>query len=149
MSWSYSVATISTATKFVFLMFHSINLSIYTVLSYRIFQVYMYNDLHVYSIKKNQWTRIRAPKPPPPRTFHQAAIVSRSGGELWVFGGEFSSPSQSQFHHYNDLWMFSFGTRQWQKIQAPNGPSPRSGHRMVVLKKHLLVFGGYYDNLRF
>lgn len=131
----------------------------------------MFNDLHVYSLKKGQWTRVRAPKPPPPRTFHQSAVLSRSGGELWVFGGEFSSPSQAQFHHYNDLWMFNLATRQWQKvsirlfylnkknfslellnntfkIQAPNGPSPRSGHRMAVLKKHLVVFGGYYDNLR-
>lgn len=111
-------------------------------------KVYMYNDLNIFSLKKRQWTRIRAPKGPAPRTFHQSVLVSRQGGELWVFGGEFSSPSQSQFHHYNDLWVFRFATRQWQKIQAPNGPSPRSGHRMVVLKKHLLVFGGYYDNLR-
>lgn len=109
----------------------------------------MFNDLHIYSIKKQQWTRIKAPKAPPPRTFHQSVVVSRNAGELWVFGGEFSSPSQSQFHHYNDLWMFSFQTKAWQKIPALNGPSPRSGHRMVVLKKHLLIFGGYYDNLRY
>ncbi len=33
-------------------------------------------------------------------------------------------------------------------LRAPNAPSARSGHRMVVLKKYLVIFGGYYDNLR-
>lgn len=28
---------------------------------------------------------------------------------------------------------------------AQNGPSPRSGHRMVAIKKKLYVFGGFYD----
>lgn len=111
-------------------------------------KVAMYNDLFIYSIKKNQWTRIRAPNGPAPRTFHQSAFVSRNGGELWVFGGEFSSPSQSQFYHYNDLWCFQFQSKTWKKIAASNGPSARSGHRMVVMKKYLVVFGGYYDNLR-
>lgn len=32
--------------------------------------------------------------------------------------------------------------------RAPNGPSARSGHRMVHSKKQLIVFGGFYDNLR-
>lgn len=111
-------------------------------------KVAMYNDLFLYSIKKNQWTRIKAPNGPAPRTFHQAAYVSRNGGELWVFGGEFSSPSQSQFYHYNDLWCFQLQSKQWKKITAPGGPSARSGHRMVVMKKYLVIFGGYYDNLR-
>lgn len=29
---------------------------------------------------------------------------------------------------------------------ATLGPSSRSGHRMVVSKKNLVVFGGYHDN---
>lgn len=32
--------------------------------------------------------------------------------------------------------------------RALNGPSARSGHRMVHVKKQLIVFGGFYDNLR-
>lgn len=39
-------------------------------------------------------------------------------------------------------------TKHWEKITAPNGPSARSGHRMVYLKKQLIVFGGFHDNLR-
>lgn len=50
-----------------------------------------------------------------------------------------------QFYHYKDLWVFRLATRTWEKIAAKNGPSPRSGHRMIALKKKLYVFGGFYD----
>lgn len=40
----------------------------------------------------------------------------------------------------------SLKTRKWEKINAPNGPSARSGHRMTVAKKKLFVFGGFHDN---
>lgn len=73
---------------------------------------------------------------------------SANKGQLWVFGGEFASPTQSQFYHYKDLWVLHLATNQWEKIASPNGPSARSGHRMVYLKKHLIVFGGFHDNLR-
>ena len=31
-------------------------------------------------------------------------------------------------------------------LRASLGPSSRSGHRMVLSKKQLIVFGGYHDN---
>ena len=31
----------------------------------------MYNDLYIYNIKKNQWSLLKAPNPPPPRSSHQ------------------------------------------------------------------------------
>ncbi|KAH0821610.1 hypothetical protein GEV33_001181 [Tenebrio molitor] len=74
--------------------------------------------------------------------------TSSNKGQLWLFGGEFASPSQAQFYHYRDLWVYHMATKQWEKIQAPNGPSARSGHRMVYVKKNLIVFGGFHDNLR-
>lgn len=40
----------------------------------------------------------------------------------------------------------SLKTRSWEKITTSNGPSARSGHRMVVSKKKLFIFGGFYDN---
>lgn len=40
----------------------------------------------------------------------------QGGGQLWVFGGEFTSQSQSQFHHFKDLWVFHFKTKKWEKI---------------------------------
>ena len=65
-----------------------------------------------------------------------------------MFGGEFVSPSESQFYHYKDLWCFHFSSKRWEKITAPGGPSSRSGHRMVVVKKLIIVFGGFHDNTR-
>ena len=71
---------------------------------------------------------------------------AQNGGELYLFGGEFASPSSMQFYHYKDLWRYSLATKKWDKIQAPNGPSARSGHRMVLHKKKIFLFGGFHDN---
>ena len=65
--------------------------------------------------------------------FHTAVVTAQSGGQMWVFGGEYASPSESQFHHYKDLWVFHFNSRRWEKIVAKDGPSSRSGHRMVLV----------------
>ncbi|XP_064610949.1 kelch domain-containing protein 4-like [Liolophura sinensis] len=111
-------------------------------------KMHMYNDLLFYNIKKNEWLKMTAPNAPPPRSSHQAVGLSQGGGQLWVFGGEFSSPTQSQFYHYKDLWVFHLREKRWEKVNSPGGPSSRSGHRMVSLKKHLFVFGGFHDNIR-
>ena len=50
--------------------------------------------------------QISSPNTPPPRCSHQAVMLPLGGGQMWVFGGEFASPSQSQFYHYKDLWVF-------------------------------------------
>jgi len=108
----------------------------------------MFNELLIYNIKRSEWTQILSPGGPPPRSSHQSVVVSQAGGQLWVFGGEFTSPTESQFYHYKDLWCFHFSSKRWEKVTAPGGPSARSGHRMVVYKKWLIVFGGFHDNLR-
>jgi len=108
----------------------------------------VYNDLFFYTIKQDRWIKLTSPGGPPPRTAHQTVALSQAGGQLWVFGGEFTSTTQSQFYHYKDLWVFHFKTKQWEKISATGGPSSRSGHRMVAVKKQLIVFGGFHDNAR-
>lgn len=111
-------------------------------------QTLVYGDMFFYNINKQEWTLIKAPCAPPPRCSHQTVATAANNGELWVFGGEFTSPSESQFYHYRDLWVFRFSNKKWEKIMAPNGPSARSGHRMVHTKKQLLVFGGFHDDQR-
>lgn len=111
-------------------------------------QTFIYNDLYFFNISSNTWTLLKAPAGPPPRCGHQMVATSANKGQLWLFGGEFASPTQSQFYHYRDLWVYHIGAKQWEKISAPNGPSARSGHRMVHVKKQLIVFGGFHDNLR-
>uniref|UniRef100_A0A1B0DRD9 Kelch domain-containing protein 4 n=1 Tax=Phlebotomus papatasi TaxID=29031 RepID=A0A1B0DRD9_PHLPP len=106
----------------------------------------VYDDLFMYNIAKDSWTVLRGGDKPLPRSGHQMVATATDGGQLWMFGGEYSSPSQLQFHHYSDLWVFRIKERQWEKIPASGGPSARSGHRMVLLKKRLFVFGGFHDN---
>uniref|UniRef100_A0A3Q2Q9L3 Kelch domain containing 4 n=1 Tax=Fundulus heteroclitus TaxID=8078 RepID=A0A3Q2Q9L3_FUNHE len=79
---------------------------------------------------------------------HQAVVVPQGGGQLWVFGGEFASPNGEQFYHYKDLWVLHLATHTWENIKAPGGPSGRSGHRMVLSKRQLLVFGGFHESTR-
>lgn len=111
-------------------------------------EMFMYNDLYFYNIKKNEWHKVTAPGAPPPRSSHQAVMLKQGGGQLWIFGGEFSNRTQSQFYHFKDLWMYSLKEKKWDKIKCVGGPSARSGHRMVAYKKMLVLFGGFNDNTR-
>ncbi|XP_034542604.1 kelch domain-containing protein 4 [Notolabrus celidotus] len=111
-------------------------------------KTYLYNDLYFYNIKKKSWVKSEIPNPPPPRCSHQAVVAPQGGGQLWVFGGEFASPNGEQFYHYKDLWVLHLATNTWENIKAPGGPSGRSGHRMVLCKNQLLVFGGFHESTR-
>ncbi|GAB0092187.1 kelch domain-containing protein 4 [Sergentomyia squamirostris] len=107
----------------------------------------VYDDLFMYNIAKDGWTVLRGGgERPLPRCGHQMVATATDGGQLWLHGGEYSSPSQLQFHHYSDLWVFRLKSRLWEKISAAGGPTARSGHRMVLLKKRLFIFGGFHDN---
>uniref|UniRef100_A0A1Q3FDW4 Kelch domain-containing protein 4 n=1 Tax=Culex tarsalis TaxID=7177 RepID=A0A1Q3FDW4_CULTA len=106
----------------------------------------IYGDFFNYNVAKNEWKALKSSICPAPRSGHQMVSGSTDGGQIWLFGGEFASPSQLQFYHYKDLWVYRIAKKQWEKITAANGPSARSGHRMVVTKKKLFVFGGFHDN---
>lgn len=55
--------------------------------------------------------------------------------------GEFSSPKQGTFYHYNDFWHLDPSTREWTRIETKGkGPPARSGHRMTYFKVFLLLF---------
>ncbi|GFS88950.1 kelch domain-containing protein 4 [Nephila pilipes] len=107
----------------------------------------MFNDIHFYNIKKGHWSILHTPVKPPPRSSHQAVVLSQKGGQLWVFGGEFSGPSRSVFYHYKDLWVFHFAEKRWEEVKAPGAPSSRSGHRMTVRHKQIVIFGGFRETI--
>ncbi|TRZ02919.1 hypothetical protein DNTS_024205 [Danionella cerebrum] len=111
-------------------------------------KTFLYNELYFYNIKKNTWVMTEIPNPPPRRCAQQAVVVPQGGGQMWLFGGEFASPDGEQFYHYKDLWVLHLGTRAWEQIKAPGAPSGRSGHRMVLSKRQLLVFGGFHESTR-
>ncbi|KAL2515207.1 Galactose oxidase/kelch repeat superfamily protein [Forsythia ovata] len=108
-------------------------------------KTFVYGDLYRYDVEKQEWKLISSPNSPPPRSAHQAVSWKNY---LYVYGGEFTSPNQERFHHYKDFWMLDLKTNQWDQLNYKGCPSPRSGHRMVLYKHKIIVFGGFYDTLR-
>ncbi|KAF8378164.1 hypothetical protein HHK36_029501 [Tetracentron sinense] len=108
-------------------------------------KTFIYGDLYRYDLEKQEWKLILSPNSPPPRSAHQAVVWKNY---LYIYGGEFTSPNQERFHHYKDFWMLDLKTNQWEQLNLKGCPSPRSGHRMVLYKHKIIVFGGFYDTLR-
>lgn len=106
-----------------------------------------YNDLFVYQIKQGEWRQVTSPNSPLPRSGHAWCYGGNLGG-MYLFGGEFSSPKQGTFHHYNDFWHLDTDSRQWTRIEAKGknkSPPARSGHRMTSWKNYVIIFGGFQD----
>eukprot|EP01018_Ginkgo_biloba_P013717 Gb_28955 [translate_table: standard] len=108
-------------------------------------KTFVYGDLYRYNVEKRDWKLISSPNSPAPRSAHQAVAWKNS---LFIFGGEFTSPNQERFHHYKDFWRLDLSTNQWEQLQLKGCPSARSGHRMVLYKHKIFIFGGFYDTLR-
>lgn len=108
-------------------------------------KTYVYGDLYRFDVEKQEWKLVSSPNSPPPRSAHQAVAWKNY---LYIYGGEFTSPNQERFHHYKDFWMLDLKTNQWEQLNLKGCPSPRSGHRMVLYKHKIVIFGGFYDTLR-
>ncbi|KAK3207502.1 hypothetical protein GRF29_103g1204908 [Pseudopithomyces chartarum] len=109
--------------------------------------VNFYNDLFVYNIKKDIWNKVTSPNSPLPRSGH-AWCRAANTKEIYLFGGEFSSPKQGTFYHYNDFWKLDPTSREWTRIESKgkaSSPPARSGHRMVGFKQYIILFGGFQD----
>ncbi|KAH7023275.1 hypothetical protein EDB80DRAFT_35677 [Ilyonectria destructans] len=106
-----------------------------------------YNDLNIYNISRDEWRCVTSPNAPLPRSGH-AWTRAGNPNHVYLFGGEFSSPKQGTFHHYNDFWRLEPATREWTKIEVKGkdkSPSARSGHRMTYWKQYIILFGGFQD----
>ncbi|KAI9890575.1 MAG: hypothetical protein M1814_003773 [Vezdaea aestivalis] len=104
-----------------------------------------YNDLYIYQINHDVWRHVTSPNTPLPRSGH---AWTRGGNDaaIYLFGGEFSSPKQGTFYHYNDLWRLDPNTREWSKLDPKGkGPPARSGHRMTYWKNFIILFAGFQD----
>lgn len=92
------------------------------------------NDLFIYLIDRGEWRKVTSPNSPLPRSGHAWCRGGNAGG-IYLFGGEFSSPKQGTFYHYQDFWKFDPPSREWTKIETKGkGPPSRSGHRMTYHK---------------
>lgn len=109
--------------------------------------VLFYNDLFVYQINQGEWRQVTSPNSPLPRSGHAWCRGGNTGG-IYLFGGEFSSPKQGTFYHYNDFWHLDPDTREWTRLESRGknkSPPARSGHRMTYWKNFILLFGGFQD----
>ncbi|KAL4970705.1 putative Kelch repeats protein [Aspergillus stella-maris] len=104
-----------------------------------------FNNLFVYLIDRGEWREVTSPNSPLPRSGHAWCRGGNTGG-VYLFGGEFSSPKQGTFYHYNDFWHLDPATREWTRIETKGkGPPARSGHRMTYYKNYIILFGGFQD----
>jgi N-acetylneuraminic acid mutarotase len=104
-----------------------------------------YNDLYIYLINKGEWRKVTSPNSPLPRSGHAWCRGGNAGG-VYLFGGEFSSPKQGTFYHYNDFWKLETSSREWTRIEGKGkSPPARSGHRMTYYKNYIILFGGFQD----
>ena len=104
-----------------------------------------FNDLFVYHIERDEWRRVTSPNSPLPRSGHAWCRGGNAGG-IYLFGGEFSSPKQGTFYHYNDFWRLDPSTREWTRLESKGkSPPARSGHRMTYFKNFIILFGGFQD----
>lgn len=53
-----------------------------------------------------------------------------------------------KFHHHRDLWRLDTTTNVWEEIRSKGGPSARSGHRMVIWRNSIILFGGFFEAFR-
>jgi hypothetical protein len=106
-----------------------------------------YNDLYVYNISKGEFSHVTSPNSPPPRSGH-ACCRSGNSNKIYMGFGEFSSPKQGIFYHFNSMYVLDPDTREWSLVE-PKGkgksPPARSGHRMTFWKNFIILFGGFQD----
>jgi hypothetical protein len=105
----------------------------------------VYRDLMRLRVEKKEWAVIKMPNSPPPRSGHHGVAYKEF---IYLFGGEFTSPTGMQFYHYHDTWRLDTKEMAWENVTCKRGPQARSGHRMVVWKQYIYTFGGFYDNGR-
>lgn len=110
--------------------------------------VSFFNDLFIYQIHRHEWRKVTSPNSPLPRSGHAWTRAGNTSG-LYLFGGEFSSPKQGTFYHYNDFWHLDTSSREWTRLENRRGknasPPARSGHRMTYFKQYVLLLGGFQD----
>ncbi|KAK4539357.1 hypothetical protein LTR36_011014 [Oleoguttula mirabilis] len=95
-----------------------------------------FNDVWSYSPHTNSWTQLECiGYIPSPREGHAAALV---GDVMYIFGGR-----TEEGNDLGDLAAFRITSRRWYTFQNMGpSPSPRSGHSMTTVGKHIVVLAG-------
>lgn len=77
------------------------------------------------------------------RIGHTSSLV---GDKMLTFGGRLGISQEST--SLSDLYSLDLHSNSWQKIEAPNGPEPRSYHASTACTTALFIFGGCGANGR-
>lgn len=110
----------------------------------------VYNDTYKLSavktsdLRNGYWKVSRNGTRPKMRVAHHAVVKD---DDIYVFGGECST--KKDFDHFRDFWKLDTKSLQWEEIKTDSpkdAPSARSGHRMVLCRNMIVVFGGYNDS---
>jgi hypothetical protein len=98
------------------------------------------NTLLKYNANDSTWTTILPnSKSPIARNWHSSVEFNN---ELYIFGGKSNG-------YLNDLWKYDPIVNVWSQIryiQNDTVPSARYGHKCVVIKNEMYVYGGYDRN---
>ncbi|MDB6174824.1 MAG: hypothetical protein JWL59_4135 [Chthoniobacteraceae bacterium] len=106
-----------------------------------------YNDLFKFDALKDKWVKLRPNGPIPAARAFAASAAQEESGRFFVFGGSSYGPDFSDFHAFDDLWVYSTGSNAWSQIHAINaGPSGRSRPALWLVGSKMYVFGGITDS---
>src|SRR5690348_13987350 len=86
------------------------------------------------ALQPNGWLQLSGPSPSPGWT--HAAVLDPVRRNAVLFGG---------FGAGNEVWIFSFDSLTWTRVDAPNGPSPRGSPAAVAdpSRDRMVVVGGW------
>ena len=112
--------------------------------------IWYFKELYQFKIAKGEveW-KVAVGEGPGPRSAHQMAVAPFHPTQALLFGGEYGTKKDTKFLQYRDLWLLcTTPSLMWQKVEATQGPGPRSGHRMIGWRNYVVLFGGYVDSGR-
>lgn len=107
-----------------------------------------FNDLWRFDLSKREWIRpLSMGTYPTPKAC--ASIVCYKNS-LILFGGwrhPPANPPHQPWRLFNELHVYSITNNQWTMNTPAVSPPPVTGHSATVHGNHMIVFGGYQDDM--
>ncbi|GAM23895.1 hypothetical protein SAMD00019534_070700, partial [Acytostelium subglobosum LB1] len=94
-----------------------------------------YNDIHIYDLLVNRWTKVSMKGSAPVCTF---SAGFSAGPFFFVYGGQ----SIKDDTLTNDLFMLDTVNMSWTKIETENAPFPRDMGSGNLVGSNMYIFGG-------
>ena len=100
-------------------------------------------DFWVFATENNSWLRPRIGGPTPaPRQGHTATLLADGG--LMIFGGYSVRDAKALPEYLRNTVELNLAKMEWTRLAISGElPTPRYGHRAILLDTQVVVFGGY------